>query len=182
MGHGTVPKCGGTNRQGGPCGNPAGKGTDHFGSGNCESHCGSTPSGKAAALNDRAGRLLYKHDAEPVTNPLEALQRLAGRFAHAEEVIGDTVNELHSWRYEGKESGEQLRAEIGMLERAMSQLGRLLVDIAKLNIEERLAAVREKTAVMLEEALAAALMKSGANLEGQAAAREEFKRRLRVVA
>ena len=182
MGHGTVPKCGGTNRQGRPCGNPAGKGTDHYGSGNCESHCGSTPTGRAAALNERADRLLWKHDAAPVSNPLDALQRLAGRFAEAEDVIGEKVNELRSWRYESEGGGEQLRAEVALLERTMLNLGRFLVDLAKLNIEERLAGIRKQTADMLERALDAALEASGAPLDGKAKAREAFKRNLKVVA
>ena len=182
MGYESVPKCGGTNRQGEPCGNSAGKGTDHYGSGNCKSHCGSTATGRAAALNERAERLLYKHDAAPVTNPLEALQALAGRALALEEVIGEKVNELRSLRYETEGGGEQIRGELQVLERAMDRCGRMLTDIAKLGIEDRLAGVREKTALMLEDALAAALQKSGAGLEQQEVAREEFHRRLRVVA
>lgn len=181
MGHGPVPKCGGTNRQGEPCGNPAGKGTDHYGSGNCASHAGATRTGRIAALNERAERLLYQRDAPPVANPLEALQRLAGRVAAAEDVIGQKVNELHSWRYEGEGSGEQLRAEIALLERTMLHLGRLLVDIARLNIEGRLATVREATAVMLEQALQSALAASGCDLDGQQRAQEAFRRNLKVV-
>jgi hypothetical protein len=177
VGHG---KCGGTNRLGEPCGNPAGKGTSHLGSGNCSNHCGSTPTGKAAALNEQAERLLYQRDAPPVTDPLSALQRLAGRAAAWEDIIGEKVNEMRSIRY-STEEGEFLRSEIIVMERAMDRLGKLLVDIAKLNIEDRLAGVREATARMLEEALTAALQKSGADLSGQDAAREEFKRRLRVV-
>jgi hypothetical protein len=181
MGHGPVPKCGGTNRQGEPCGNPPGKGTDHLGSGNCSSHAGATPTGRMAALNERAERLLYQRDALPVTDPLSALQRLAGRAAAWEDIIGDKVNELHSLRY-STEGGEQLRSEIAVMERAMDRLGKLLVDIAKLNIEGRLATVREATAVMLEQALQAALAASGCDLDGQQRAQEAFRRNLKVVA
>jgi hypothetical protein len=181
MGHGPVPKCGGTNRQGDPCGNPAGKGTDHYGSGNCSSHCGSTPTGKAAALNERAERFLYQRDAAPVTDPLSALQRLAGRAAAWEDIIGDKVNELHSLRY-STEGGEQLRSEIVVMERAMDRLGKLLVDIAKLNIEERLAGIRKQTLDMLERALDAALEASGTGLDGKQKARDAFRRNIRIVA
>jgi hypothetical protein len=182
MGHGTAPKCGGTNRQGDPCGNPAGKGTNHKGSGNCSSHAGSTPTGRAAALNERADRLLYQRDAPPVTNPLEALQRLAGRALALEEVIGEKVNELKGLRYESGGGGEQIRGELQLLERSMDRAGKLLVDIAKLNIEDRLATIREATAQMLEQALAAALASSGCDLDGQRRAQEAFRRNLKVVA
>jgi hypothetical protein len=179
MGHGSDGKCGGTNRLGEPCGNPAGKGTDHLGSGNCSNHAGATRTGRAAALNERAERLLYQHDAPPVTDPLSALQRLAGRAAAWEDIIGEKVNELHSLRY-STEGGEQLRAEIAVMERAMDRLGKLLVDIARLNIEGRLAVVREATAQMLEHALAQALDSSGCDPDGQQRAREAFRRHLKV--
>ena len=136
----------------------------------------------AAKLEEQAARLLYQRDAAPVTDPLSALQKLAGRAMAWEDIIGEKVNELRSIRYSTDEGGEQIRGEIAVMERAMDRLGRLLVDIAKLNIEDRLAGVREKTARMLEDALAAALQKSGADLSGQAAARDEFKRRLRIIA
>ena len=182
MGYESVPKCGGTNRQGEPCGNSAGKGTDHYGSGNCKSHCGSTATGRAAALNERAERLLYKHDAAPVTNPLEALQALAGRALALEQVIGEKVNELRSLRYETEGGGEQIRGELQVLERAMDRCGRMLTDIAKLGIEDKLAGIRQRTLDMLERALDAALEASGAPLDGKAKAREAFKRQLKVVA
>jgi P27 family predicted phage terminase small subunit len=136
--------------------------------------------GRQRTLEAEAQRLLYQRDAPPVTDPLSALQRLAGRAAAWEDIIGEKVNEMRSIRY-STEGGEQLRSEIVVMERAMDRVGKLLVDIAKLNIEGRLAGVREATARMLEEALTAALQKSGADVSGQAAAREEFKRRLRIV-
>lgn len=150
----------------------------------CRMHLGDNAQAVIAEnrLQQAAERALYKHDAAPVTNPLEALQSLAGRALALEEVIGEKVNELRSLRYETEGGGEQIRGEIQVLERAMDRAGRLLVDIAKLGIEDRLAGVREATARMLEEALAMALQKSGADVAGQAAAREEFRRRLRVVA
>lgn len=135
-----------------------------------------------ARLEEQVRKLLWNRDAQPVTNPLEALQRLAGRFADAEEVVGEKVNELKSWRYEGEASGEQLRAEIALLERTMLNLGRFLVDIAKLNIEDKLAGIRKQTLDMMERALDAALEASGTGLEGKAKAREAFKRNLKIVA
>lgn len=176
-------KCGGKKKQGdGTCTQPAGWGTPHPGTGRCKLHGGCAPSSVAAGIQAQAERLLYKHDAAPVTNPLEALQALAGRALALEQVIGEKVNELRSLRYETEGGGEQIRGELQVLERAMDRCGRMLTDIAKLGIEDRLATIRQKTADMLEEALTVALQKSGADLAGQAAAREEFKRRLRVVA
>jgi P27 family predicted phage terminase small subunit len=137
--------------------------------------------GRQRALEAQAQKLLYQRDAPPVTDPLSALQRLAGRAAAWEDIIGEKVNDLHSLRY-STEGGEQLRSEIVVMERAMDRLGSLLVNIAKLNIESRLATVREATAQMLEQALNAALTSSGCDLDGQQRAREAFRRNLKVVA
>ena len=49
-------RCSGTNRQGEPCGRPAGWGTDHAGVGLCKHHGGSTPSGKRHAITLEAAR------------------------------------------------------------------------------------------------------------------------------
>lgn len=151
------------------------------GSDRCRMHLGTeaAPVIAEARLQEQAQKLLYQHDAPPVTDPLSALQRLAGRAAAWEDIIGEKVNELHSLRY-STEGGEQLRAEIAVMERAMDRLGKLLVDIARLNIEGRLAVVREATAQMLEHALAQALDSSGCDPDGQQRAREAFRRHLKV--
>lgn len=153
----------------------------------CRKHGGKTleelrAEGKARAIERQAARLLYQRDAQPVTDPLSALQRLAGRVAQAEEVIGDIVNDLASIRYENPNGGEQLRAEVALLERTMMHLGKLLVDIAKLGIEDKLAGIKARTLDMLEQSLTAALVASGCDLDGQQRAREAFRRQLKVVA
>jgi hypothetical protein len=162
----------------GPCHGAAVTGSDK-----CRMHLGeeAQPAIAEAKLQEQAARLLYQRDAPPVTDPLSALQRLAGRAAAWEDIIGEKVNELRSLRY-STEGGEQLRSEIVVMERAMDRVGKLLVDIAKLNIEGRLATVREATAQMLEQALQAALLASGCDLDGQQRAQEAFRRNLKVVA
>lgn len=176
--------CGGKKKQGeGTCTRPAGWGTDHAGSGRCKLHGGCAPSGRVAALNEQARRLLYKHDAGPVADPLEALQRLAGRALALEETIGQLVNDLTSIRYEsgGEGGGEQLRAEVAVLERAMDRCGKLLVDIAKLNIEERMARVTEKQAELAADALRTVLREMGLPPEQQQDAQARLGRHLRAV-
>ena len=175
-------RCGGTNRQGGPCEQPAGFGTDHTGSGNCKWHGGASPNGRKHALQQRAERALYQYEAAPVENPLTALQALAGRALALEQAIGDIVNDLTSIRYGSDAGGEQLRSEVAVLERAMDRAGRLLVDIAKLNIEDRLAKVTEAQTTMVADALAAVLGEMGLSAEQQRDARARVGRHLRSVA
>jgi hypothetical protein len=85
-------------------------------------------------------------------------------------------------RYGSEEGGEQLRAEVSVLERAMDRCGRLLVDIAKLNIEERLAKITETQARLVSDALAATFREMGLPAEQQRDARGRLARHLRSVA
>jgi hypothetical protein len=129
-----------------------------------------------------ASRLLHRMDAPLVENPLTALQALAGRALALEQAIGGIVNDLNSIRYDGIAGGEQLRSEVVVLERAMDRAGRLLVDIAKLNIEDRLAKVTEAQTAMVADALAAVLGEMGLSPDQQRDARSRVGRRLRSVA
>ena len=162
----------------GPCHGAAVTGSD-----SCRMHLGKEagPVIAEARLEAQAAKLLYQRDARPVTDPLSALQLLAGQAVVWMDVIGEKVNDLRSIRY-STEGGEQIKGEIVVMERAMDRVGKLLVDIAKLNIEGRLAGIRQQTADMLERALDAALEKAEVGLDKQAAARETFRRHLKVVA
>ena len=180
------PFCGGKLRhREGTCGRQAGAGTDHLGYGRCSWHGGSSPSGTHSAIGQQveaqAAKLLYQYDAPAVTNHLEALQKLAGRALALEETIGGIVNDLRSFRYESEGGGEQLRAEVAVLERAMDRAGRLLVDIARLNIEERMARVTEKQAAIVQDALSAALSEMGFTMEQRRDATMRLGRHLRAV-
>jgi hypothetical protein len=179
------PFCGGKLRhREGTCTQAAGWHTDHPGVGRCSWHGGNAPSSRVAAITQQAEKLLYKYEAAPVGDPLDALQRLAGRALALEETIGNLVNSLSEIRYEsgGEGGGEQLRSEVAVLERAMDRCGRLLVDIAKLNIDERLVKVTEKQARMAEQALLATLAEMGMEPGQQTDACERLERHLRLVA
>ena len=181
------PLCGGKlRRRDGTCGRAAGAGTDHKGWGNCSWHGGSSPSGGQSAaekrIEDQARKLLYQHDAPPASNPLLALQALAGRALAMEAAIGETVNRLGAIRYDTETGGEQLRAEVAVMERAMDRCGKLLVDIARLNIDERLVKIEEDKAKVIIEAIEIALAAAG--IRGQAAteAKRAAARHLRTAA
>lgn len=174
-------KCKARKTSGDPCPNWAMKGQKV-----CHAHGGRSPQAKTAAtvrgLEAEARRKLYQHDARPVDNPLEALQLLAGRALALENQIGDLVNGLDDKiRYTDEHDAEQLRAEVTVLERAMDRAGKILVDIAKLNIEERLARVTEIQAQMAMDALTAAMGEMGMGPEQQREARSRVARHLRAV-
>jgi hypothetical protein len=65
----------------------------------CVIHGGATPAVRAAAQRRLAEReaaalleVLWDPNAEPITNPVEALQALAGRLRHAANVLGARVD------------------------------------------------------------------------------------------
>jgi hypothetical protein len=77
--------------------------------------------------------------------------------------------------------GEQTRAEIQIYERALDRLGNILIQIAKLGIEDRLAKVDERMLGNLERALVMALESTGLNLAGIDKARRTLKRELYAI-
>lgn len=68
-----MKRCGATNRQGNPCGNPAGKGTDHPGYGNCKHHGGSSPNGRKHATRQAAEEAVVTYGLPVEIDPAEAL-------------------------------------------------------------------------------------------------------------
>jgi len=163
----------------------------------CTTHGGSAPWARQAAAtnaieNGMAERLaeIMRANGEKllnpddIGNPLDELMELAGEVKAFKEVMRGMVAELVGlgrMRYSGK-AGEQIRAEMLLYERAMERFAKILIDISKLKIDERLAGIRQQTADMLERALDAALEESGIPLERKQAAREALSRHLRIVA
>jgi hypothetical protein len=154
----------------------------------CGKHGGKTPAAlKAAArriaevkLNEQANRLLVQVGAEPVDNPLTALAQLVGEVLAFKNALGAKVNELDEIRYQ-LGAGEQLRAEVALYERAIDRAGTLLANIARLNIDERLAAITEKQAEAVLRAIDAALIAAGVTGDSAVAAKQVAARHLRAV-
>lgn len=151
----------------------------------CATHGGKAPQNLAAAetrkTEDKIRRTLGQLVSTPVANPLLALQELAGEAQAWKELCANHVAELERMRY-GTEGGEAIRGEIILFERAIDRLGRLLVDIAKLNIDERLARVSELQLDLVARALTAWMAESGMGPEQQVEARRGVARHLRLIA
>ena len=182
------PKCGGKlHGRDGTCTLPAGWGTSHKGIGRCRKHFGNAPNVIKAAENERVEQQARRAlegitDFEAVTDPVERLQLLAGRAEKFMEILGDRVAELESMRYQTEMGGEQLRAEIAVYERAMINAGRLLVDLAKLNLDERAQRISEQTARLVNGIILGALADAGLTEEMREAVRPAIARRLRLAA
>jgi hypothetical protein len=176
-------KCIGKRRNGSACGAYAINGSTV-----CWAHGGQLPRVKAkAAANiteQQVQRQLATLDVSPVGDPLHQLAILAAQMLAWRDSMADKVNHLTSLRYQSEseygEGAEQLRAEVALWERALDRCERVLVAMAKLNIDERLARVTEQQLARIEAAVTAALAGEGLDLEAQARARHVVGRHLRI--
>jgi DNA gyrase/topoisomerase IV subunit A len=130
----------------------------------CVAHGGAAPQVRAKAAQNiaeaEARRALEGlEDYEAITDPIERLQLLAGRAERFMEIVGTRVEELTSMRY--RTESEQLRAEVAVYERAIASTGKLLVDLARLNLDERAVKLQEAQVAILAGALAEALAEAG---------------------
>jgi uncharacterized protein YukE len=119
-------------------------------------------------------------DVPPVENALTELAKIAGQVVAWKDALAGKVNALTSLRYEG-ESGEQLRSEVVLWERALDRCEKFLTAMARLDIDERLARVTERQAEQVSAALTAVLAEMGLPAEQQQAARTGLARHLRAV-
>lgn len=153
------------------------------GSKRCRFHGGASPSVTAKAERERVEGelrgLATKLAAPPVDNPLEALSALAGEVAAWKDFLADKLTELSTLRYSG-EHAEQIRGEVVLYERALDRTVSVLTSIARLNIDERLAAIGEVQAAMLEGALEAALTALGMSVEDKTRAWDAAASHLRL--
>lgn len=159
--------CIGHNRAGGPCGAQPMLGTGDRP--RCRSHLGVAPAVvQAQHLAERQARLLFdeataaaRREGLDLVDPLQALHELADEAWRWREVCRRMVGELREFRYRSGKAGEQVRAEIVLYERALDRAGRLLAEIVRLGIEERLAHVTERQVDEIVRVLDSVLRKYG---------------------
>lgn len=119
----------------------------------CPKHGGSAPQVKAAAQRRVTEAEMQRKAASwslpPVTNPLEALATLAGEAAGWKHKLADMVDELRNELALGGfdkfgQAYEQARVVVDLYVKAAEAERRVLADIGRLKVDERLAAVEER--------------------------------------
>jgi hypothetical protein len=182
----TGPMCGAAPKPGGvrtwPCKIPPMEGEKrcrmHGGK-----HAGNATNKAKARTSAKVQKALRKLNITPVEDPLTALKTLAGEAVAWKNEMSRLVAELTQIRYR-TENSEQVRAEVALFERAMDRCTTVLATIAKLNIDERLAAITEQQARMLTNALFAAFEAAGLSITDVEQKRQiasEFGRHLALV-
>jgi hypothetical protein len=125
-----------------------------------------------------------------IEDPFTELLNLAAEIKAFKDMLREHVSmrRIDQMTYRGKVA-EQIRGEVVLYERALERLERILVNILKLGIEDRLAGVEEKTLELMERALETAIkagvakgISAGNSLAGEAEAREVLRRELPVLA
>lgn len=186
-GHDSRRYCGARKRQGdGTCKRPAGWGTDHPGEGQCKLHGGSTH-GRTAAANIRQAEReafaeLARMNVPPVTDALTELARLAGQVIAWRDSMAEQVNKLTTLGYENDKTGEQLRTDVALFERAMDRCINVLGTIARLKIDERLVNIEKARVDLVADALAATLAELELDPDARQRATDGLVRRLRLAA
>lgn len=184
VGHGGA-RCSARLRQSdGNCRKEAGWGTDHLGEGSCRLHGGSTPTVSRGAKLRQAERegaeLLARLNVPAVTDPLSELAKLAGQVIAWRDSMADQVNKLTTLGYENDKTGEQLRTDVALFERAMDRCINVLGTIARLKIDERLVRIEQQRVDLVADALAATLTDLGLDPDARQQATAGLVRRLRL--
>jgi hypothetical protein len=136
---------------------------------------------------DRAGQIIAEHAADlehpdPMTDPYGELMAVTGELKAWKDILRAKVVKLENQlRYQGK-TGEQTRAEVMLYSQALRDLSSVLLSIGRLNLDARLVGIRQQTLEMLDRALDLALEDSGVPLDRKAAARDTFRKHVKVVA
>ncbi len=181
-----TPLCVGTTKRG-PCQNNPIRGATV-----CRTHGGAIGRVKAAAgrryaeqqIDERVRGTLAKllDTGAMIEDPLTELSKLATEAVLWKDIMAQQVAELGEYRYEDGRGAEQLRSEIALFERALDRCNSILVGIAKLGIDERLAAIQEKQVERILAAIDAALRFVNVTADQLEPAREVAARHLRSTA
>lgn len=131
----------------------------------CRIHGGYSPQAVKAAQERESRRIMTElYEADPqaaiaaygtaaISDPLEALSRLAASAMHMMDALGQRVNALEEIRYENDKGGEQARTELKFYLSAMDRVGKFLDMLIKSGFEDRRLKLDEQTAAMFVTAM-----------------------------
>jgi len=157
-GHGNA-LCGAQRRQSdGTCRKPAGWGTPTPGIGRCRLHGGNTPTHRTGAANvateaEARAMLGRLGEPDPLGDPLEELLNHAAKVRAFEDVIRERLSELREFSSDDVALVDREKAMVRMYGEAMDRSHRVLVDLNRLGLDERLTQVREIQAERVVAAL-----------------------------
>jgi len=175
--------CGARTRSGGTC-----KQRPIDGGNRCHWHGGALPQVKAAAArrlaDQRARKLLADLDhTEPVTDPIAALEDLAGQAVALVRLLRSAVADLEEIRYRGGlgDGTENLRGELQAYLAAMARAESILHKIVSLDLDTRRVRLDEARADVVLRAIGRALDRLGLDEQQRKRAAELFAHEFRLI-
>ena len=90
-------------------------------------------------------------------DPIHQLQVLAAEAIHIKNVFASKVDELNEWHYTNGEATEEVRAVVAGLERGIDRAHRVLLSMARLDLDARLVKLSEAQATLLKRVVEAVL-------------------------
>ena len=147
-------------------------------------HGASSPQARLAAkrrlAQAAATRAINRNGIAPVGDPIEGLRSLAAEAVALKDFFSDRLKALEELRYQGN-TGEQLRAEVGLYERALDRSQKFLHDLARLGLDERQVRVSEAQTAIFAGVIARALSAAGLPEETAVLVRSSIANELRLV-
>ena len=155
-----TPRCGAKTRQGRPC-----RLVPMVGQVRCRMHGGASPQARRAAevrvTEAKVAAIVGELVAEPCADPLQALAQLAGEVLAWRDVLRREVARLTDLASVDEFGVERARASVELYGSALDRASRLLVAIAKLDLDARLVRVTEAQGALVAAALQRALERLG---------------------
>jgi hypothetical protein len=152
-------QCTANARTGERCNNHALRGTTV-----CRMHGGVLPNVKKAAASTVAkhvadakiAEFLATTEIKPVENPLEALRELAGEIITVKDWLRGQVTDLS---HQSAVQGDQISAIMQLYSNFLDKAERILVNIGKLNIDERLSKIEAHQAQVMAQVMGEVILR-----------------------
>jgi hypothetical protein len=132
----------------------------------CGNHLRRTTSRTPPPTYERA-QAQHRLDADTPENSLDDLLRIKADALKWHAACQALLGELRAVRYKSRSAGEQLRAEVALFQRSLERCARILADLVRLGVEDRIARVNatqiNQIQAMLGILIPAILARAGLN-------------------
>ena len=178
-------RCAARNRRGERCGRAA-----IVGGTVCTMHGGASPQVKARAERrlaeqgaDREAVSLLARlgDPAPLRHPVEELLALGAEVREWQRVVRERMVELRDLARTDRVAALQESATVALYERSLDRCGKLLTDLAHLDLDARLVRLQEAEAQLVAQVLAAALTRARIPTEWRASINNALAAELRAL-
>lgn len=132
----------------------------------CTMHGGATPNAKkhaAMVTEERRARSMLERleQPEPIEHPVYELLKLAAETIEWQRILRERLDEIQTMGEYDQHGVERERAIVLLYERALVQTGKLLVDMAKLDLQSKALALQQGTAAKVMDGVVTALHRVG---------------------